>query len=402
MNESGDIMSANENWVLTWGQSHSSLSLFHYPSAKKTYRLVIDSAISGKSVRVYLSNRFGSGNVSVGKVTAALCNEEGTVYSDFREITFSGKSSFVIKKGEKLQSDPADIDVKAGYHFCISVFVEKGDLASGNLLDNVLLVTANGDKTQTKNVPNERRTRDGIIDKASDILGMHFPRPIPLFDSVELLNCDNASAIVVFGDSISQQGFWVNPFEQRIREKFPGRYSVINRSVMGNRLLRDCSPFFVAKGLYGKKASTRIAEDVYPYENISHVILFMGINDICQYGSLDAPTDGKPDLSDMADTVKQFADEIHKKGSRFIFFDVLGFGAANQATDEKNALRKEFNNMMRNNRELFDGFYDIAKVGEDPENDNCTRAEFVGADKLHPNANGGKYFADNIDLSWFE
>lgn len=120
------------------------------------------------------------------------------------------------------------------------------------------------------------------------LLGMHVPRPIPLYDSVEVYNTEGADSVVVFGDSISQQGFWTNPFEESLRAAYPGRYSLINKSVMGNRLLHDCSPIFVARGLYGRKATTRIADDLYPYENIKYVILFLGVNDIFKFGTINA------------------------------------------------------------------------------------------------------------------
>ncbi len=395
-------MSANTKWVQTWGQSHSALSLFYYPSCKKTYRLVINSAVSGEAVRIKLSNSYGKQDVKVGKVTVGLCNEFGTVYSEFKDVTFNGSRSFVIKKGERLQSDAVDLNVKTGYHFCISMYIEKGDMTSGNLLDNVLLITSPGDKTNVKDVPNERRTRDSVIDKAGVLLGMHLPKPIPLFDSAELLNSEGASAIVVFGDSVSQQGFWTNPFEKRIREAYPGKYSLINKSVMGNRLLFDCSPIFVARGLYGKKATTRIKDDVYPYDNISHVILFLGVNDVFEYGSINAPKKEKPDTKEMCKTIKEFTDELHKKGCKVISFNIPGFGTAPDATREKDGLRREVNNWLSENQGIFDGFFDIATAGADPNDDYCSRAEFIGPDKLHPNAKGGKFFADLIDISWFE
>lgn len=395
-------MAENGKWVQTWGQSHSALSLFYYPSCKKTYRLVINSAISGKALRLQLSNTYGKQDVTVGKITVALCDNNGTVYSDFYDVSFGKKKSFVIKKGEKLLSDEVEIEIKTGYHFCISMFVEKGDMTSGNLLDNVGLITASGDKTTTKKLPNERRARDSVIDKAGVLLGMHLPKPIPLFDTVEVLNDEGASAIVIFGDSVSQQGFWSNPFEQRLREAYPGKYSLINRSVMGNRLLYDCSPIFVARGLYGKRATVRIEEDVYPYDNISHVILFIGVNDVFEYGSINAPKKEKPDPKAMCDIYTEFTDKLHSKGIKVISFDIPGFGTAPDATREKDGLRRIVNDWLRDNQNMFDGFFDVAVAGADPDDDYRSRAEFIGPDKLHPNAKGGKFFADLVDLSWFE
>ena len=57
---------------------------------------------------------------------------------------------------------------------------------------------------------------------------MYFHKPIPLFQSVQVLNSTGATSIIVYGDSISQQGYWTNAFAKRIEESYPGRYAVVN------------------------------------------------------------------------------------------------------------------------------------------------------------------------------
>lgn len=84
-------------------------------------------------------------------------------------------------------------------------------------------------------------------------------------------------------------------------------------------------------------------------------------------------------------------------------FTVPAFGTAPDATSEKDAMRKQLNSLLKENKdELFDGFYDIAAAAEDPEDDYYSRREFIGPDKLHPNAEGGKYLADLIDTDMFK
>lgn len=388
-------------WVQAWGLSHSALSLFKYPSCAKTFRMVVNSAISGSKLRLTLSNRYGKNDVKIGSVTVAKCDENGNVNGTFIPVDFGGKSSFVIPAAGKLVSDEAEIAVEVGEYFCISLFVRSGDLTSGNLLDNVQLITKPGNYTRTAKMSNERRTRDSVIDVASKLLGMHFPKPIPLFDTVELLNSTGATSIVVFGDSISQQGFWTGPFEERIREAYPGRYSFINRSVMGNRLLRDCSPIFPAKGLYGIRATERAKEDVYPFEDMSHVIFFMGVNDIFEYSSINAFPWEKPETDALFAAIKDVTANLHAKGLKVIMFNIPAFGTAPDSTREKDGLRRIVNKMLEDNKDMFDGFYDVAKEAADPNDDYYSRAELIGDDKLHPNAYGGRYLAGLIDIGMF-
>ena len=362
----------------------------------------MNTAISGEKLRLSISNTYGKNDVLIGGITVAKCNENGVVSGAFCDVTYSGKKRFYIKKGERLRSDEINFGLCTGEYFCISIFVASGDLWSGNLLDNCLLITVPGNYTQTAVAANAKRKRDGVRKVAGKLLGMHLPKPIPLIDSVELLNADDASAIVVFGDSVSQQGFWTNPFEERLREAYPGKYSFINKSVMGNRLLRDCSPIFIARGLYGNKATTRIKDDIYPYENISHVIFFMGVNDIFEYSSINALPSEKPDTDEMIATIKSITDDLHSRGMKVIIFNIPAFGSAPDSTREKDGLRRIVNKWIEENQSYFDGYYDVAGAAADPEDDYRSKAEYIGPDKLHPNAFGGRYLAGLIDLDMFK
>lgn len=394
---------ADKKWIQIWGQSHSALSLFYYPSMRKTFRLVMNSALSGEKLRLSISNTYGKNDVLIGGITIAKCDENGNVPSrDFSQISFSGKTGFVIKKGERLRSDEISFKLAVGEYYCINIFVIKGDLTSGNLLDSAKLITVPGNYCETPFIQNERRKRDSVITLAGKLLGMHLPKPIPLFDSVEILNSTDSSAVVVFGDSVSQQGFWTGPFEERLREEYPGRYSFINKSVMGNRLLRDCSPIFPARGLYGKKATTRIKDDIYPYENISHVILFLGVNDVFEYATINGLPSEKPDPFEICQTIKSITEDLHSRGMKVIMFNIPAFGMAPDATREKDALRRVVNKWLEDNQDIFDGFYDVAAAAADPEDDYKSKAEFIGGDKLHPNEFGGRYLSGLVDLAMFK
>ena len=66
--------------------------------------------------------------------------------------------------------------------------MEKGALRSGNLLDNANLLTVKGDVSHTPKIENQRRIRDKVREIASTVLKMYFHKPIPLFQSVQVLN----------------------------------------------------------------------------------------------------------------------------------------------------------------------------------------------------------------------
>ncbi len=395
----GVVMS--EKWVQAWGQAHSALSFFYYPSCEKTYRMVVKSAISGKKIKLELSNECAKNDVEIGSVTVAKCNEKGDFTEGYIPVTFNGEKEFSIKMGEVITTDVVDIEVETGDYFCINIFVKKGALRSGNLIDNVDLITVKGDVTHTPKVENQRRTRDGVREFASKTLKMYFHKPIPIIQSVKLLNETDAKSIIVYGDSISQQGYWTNMFSERIYKEFPGKYSVINKSIMGNRLLLDYSERFFCKGLFGVGGLNRMQRDILNYPDCEYVILALGTNDFLQYNTIAAPKSEKPTVQQFFDGILEFNEKLKKDGKKLIVFNILNFGEAIDSRPEKEEMVKEFNQKLMENKHLFHGVYDQASLCVNPDKPNCTKKEYLGKDYIHPNKKGGKIVADNVNLDWF-
>ena len=390
-----------ENWVQVWGQAHSAFSFFYYPSCKKTYRLVIKSAVSGKRVKLELSNECAKNDVEIGSVTVAKCDENGNCTSEFKTVTMNSQKSFSIAKGQVVKTDEVELGISAGEYFCVSAYVKKGALRSGNLIDDAYLITAKGDVTTEKSVENQPRIRDSVRKFASKALKMYFHKPIPLFQAVQVFNETNASSIIVFGDSISQQGYWTNMFADRIRKEFFGRYSVVNKSIMGNRLLLDYHKRFIAKGLFGTGGLNRLQRDVLNYDDCEYVILALGTNDFLQYNTIAAPKSQKPTVEQFFDGVVEFNERLKKHGKKLIVFNILNFGEAIDSRPEKEEMVMRFNKMLLENAHLFHAVYDQAALCVNPEKPNCSKKEYLGKDYVHPNKIGGKIVADNVDLEWF-
>ena len=167
----GDFRMSNK-WVQVWGQAHSAFSFFYYPSCKKTYRLVIKSALSGKSVRFELSNECAKNDVEIGALSVAKCDKDGNFIEKCKIATVNSQKSFCLKKSQVVLSDEVELDIKAGEYFCVNAYVEKGSLRSGNLLDNAELLTVKGDVSHISKIENQRRIRDKVREIASTVLKM--------------------------------------------------------------------------------------------------------------------------------------------------------------------------------------------------------------------------------------
>ncbi len=391
----------SKNWVQVWGQAHSAFSFFYYPSCKKTYRTVIKSSISGEQIRIELSNECAKNAVLIGAMTVAKCDKDGNLTGEPKQVTSRGLEGFWLKIGQNVITDPVKLDIGVNEYFCISIYVKKGSLRSGNLIDDVDVITVKGDATKDKNITNQRRVRDTVREIASKVLGMYFHKPVPIIQSVQLLNSENARAITVFGDSISQQGYWTNAFAERIYAEFPGKYSVINKSIMGNRVLRDYSKRFICKGLFGISGINRLKRDVLAYSDTEYVIFELGTNDFLQFASIAAPKSEKPTAQEVFEGLKKITEKLNQNGKKVIVFNVMNFGECVDSRAEKEVMVWEYNRLLEKNKHLFHAVYNQAELCVNPDKPNCSKMEYLGGDKLHPNKKGGKLVADNVNLDWF-
>lgn len=388
-------------WVQIWGQAHSNLSHFYYPSSEKTYRFVINSAISGTAVRIELSNEFAKNDVHIGDMSVALCNKNGDFLSPPKKLFVDSKSDFVIRKGQVLLSDAVSFEIGVGDYIAVSIFVREGDLRSGNLLNNISLLTVKGNKTEETVIENQRRKRDGVIEFAGKVLNLFLHKPLPLIQSVQVQNACDAASIIVFGDSLSQQGFWTNRLEERIRKEYPGKYSLINKSIMGNRVLRDYSSRFPCKGLFGYSGISRADKDILAYPDCKYVILALGTNDFLQYGTIAAPLQEKPTADAVFDGIKKIYDKLTEKGINVIIVNTVKFGECIDSRPEKEQMAQEYNEKLKENSNIFYAVFNQAELLQNEEKNNCTKLEYLGKDRLHFNEKGGSFVADSFPINLF-
>lgn len=386
-----------ERWVQTWGQSHTALSAFSFGDACRTFRLLINTAVGGSRVRVRLSNVHGSEPVTLGGVCVARCDENGVLCGDAVDLDAPQR----LAAGESIVTGSGKLDLQPGDRFCVSLCVKAGVLQSGNLENTARCLILSGDSRHAIYPNPTTRLKETVRKAACKLLRIQLKPPVPLFETVELLNDTGASSIAVFGDSLSQQGFWTQPFERRIRARFPGRFSVINRGINGNRVLRDTSPVFPLHGFYGVRGVNRLQRDVLQYPDVSHAILSLGVNDLIHYASISGKPQEKPDVDVLCEAIFSLSDRMRETGIRVMGCTLVNFRDCIDATDEKADLCDQVNAVLRQNESRFDALFDLNAVVADPARPQHTRLDYLGKDKMHFNILGGAAVADAIDLGFF-
>ena len=218
-------------WKSIWGQSHTDITYFSPTYKNNTMRLSLQSAVSGGSIRLRVSNLEGKSSYRIAQAIAA--NQSG----DRQSILFHGGQGCSVKPGEELFSDPAELSICSGELVTVSIAFD-GVVRSGNSIVEQVQCSSKGDfsdKPQFKTVHRNRTASYHDMDPA-----------IPALSSVEVLTEDQKEVIVCFGDSITQNSRWTKPLARGLSEKA----IVINKGIGGNRLL--AGPFIKMMAMYGR------------------------------------------------------------------------------------------------------------------------------------------------------
>ena len=146
---------AQEHWVATWAASPIATNVPAAPARpvavgapvaapakpgpvplrsfnNQTIRMVANTSIGGRSVRVELANTFGAAPLKIGSAHIALRDHDSAIIpASDRALTFSGLASTTIPPGASMISDPVDLAVPAAGDLMVSVYVP-GDSGSAH------------------------------------------------------------------------------------------------------------------------------------------------------------------------------------------------------------------------------------------------------------------------------
>ena len=378
-------------WVGAWASAQmapdakNSLDPQDYPDA--TLRQIVRLSLGGDRIRVRLSNAFGTRPLAIKAARVAVSAALNTARIDpatDRTLTFSGRTDVTIPAGADYWSDPVALKVAPLTSLAISLhYAAAPSVQTGHPGSRATSYVLTGDHTADADLPGAK-----TADRWFQI------------SSVDVVAPKKASAIVAFGDSITD-GYGVQPntnlrWTDGLVERLKGRtISVLNLGIGGNRVLLD--------GL-GPNALARFERDVLSQSGVTHVILLEGVNDL---GVLTREAPATPQAhKDLVDQIlaayRQMINRAHARGIKVIGATILPYSgsAYYHPGPESEADRQAINAFIRAPGN-FDGVIDWDKALRDPARPTYLLPAYDN-DGLHPNLVGYKAMADAIPLSLFE
>jgi lysophospholipase L1-like esterase len=354
--------------------------------SNQTLRMIVNTSIPGRTLRVELSNTFGKGRLKIGAAHIALHDKGSAILpiSD-RTLTFSGNPSAVIPAGAVLLSDPVDLAVPATGDLVISVFLPEDSgppTQHGTGLHTTYISGAGNFAAQTAFTA-ERTTNSWYF-----LSGVH------------VLASEETGAIVTFGDSITDgatstndtNASWPSVLARRLQAAGMKNVAVINQGISGNRVVRDGT---------GANALARFDRDVLAQPGVKWVAIMEGINDIGQGARVDAPADAAISAEELIAAYRQMAARAHERGIKVIGATLTPYEGAAYYSLAGEVMRSTVNDWIRTSG-AYDAVFDFDAVTRDPSNPKHFRTEFNIRDNLHPNDTGYAAMADSIDLAIFK
>ena len=389
------LQAAQPHWVGSWASSqqlvepHNALSQDDLRDC--TLRQIVHLSLGGTTLRVRLSNRFGTAplqftSAHIAQAIAAQSSKIDTATD--KALTFSGSADVTIPAGADYVSDPIEFRASPFANVAISLHLDSPPAEeTGHPGSRATSYVTHGDHVAEEELADAHKVEHWYF-----ISGIDVAAPIP------------AVAVVTLGDSITdghgattdENNRWPDVLAKRLQGNATTReVAVLNHGIGGNRILLD--------GL-GPNALARFDHDVIAQPAARYVIVLEGINDIGTLSREHEIPAAEHDalVHHIVAAYEQMIVRAHTHGIKVFGATILPFvgsGYYHPGTAAE-ADREAINAWIRAPGH-FDAVIDLDKITRDSEHPERLKTAFDSGDHLHPSPEGYAAMADAIPLSFF-
>jgi lysophospholipase L1-like esterase len=310
-------------------------------------------------------------------------------------VSFHNSARVVIPAGGSVTSDPVRMSVLAQQDLAVSLHIPDADVRPSQHTGAQVTsyVTANGSG-----------------DLAADETSKPFTGTTTStfwLKAIDVASSSATGSIVAFGDSITDgtcstidaHDRWEDMLAVRLALDAAGRgrkeayRAVINEGIGGNTITRD----HLQPAPDSPPGLERLERDVLTHDGVTHVILFMGTNDIRREASAGQVIAG------MQDIVKR----VKARGFKVIGVTIIPRHNRPPAEDNtgwstaKTQARNEVNAWIRT-KAPFDAVIDFDKVVQDPAHTDLIYPPFNCGDGIHPSPRGYYEMGRSVRLDLFQ
>lgn len=282
---------SSEHWVAAWhgsvlnaaedsqaAKAISSISSLA-ASGRGTFRIQVPTQLGGKDFRMTLTNYYGTGSLSIDKVTIGLQGSEGlsgqASGTTVSAKTSDGKSSFSI-------ATKATQDVFFSFPNAIpegsSLIINIYCTSAKNVRDFAL--TGGSAWFQSGDVTNDLNL--SLIGNAANLVSINNGEGdynlLPLLQEIDVMASADTYTTVFIGDSTITNSI-PNMLQDNLQKNGVHNVSVVSSAIKGNELLQDGAGKLQGP-LEGAALTTRFQMDALEVAGVQKIFVKIGANDI--------------------------------------------------------------------------------------------------------------------------
>lgn len=383
------------NWVGSWAASQQipepQNALAPDDLRDATLRQIVRLSMGGATLRVHLSNAFGTSplrftSVHIGK-PASSASARIDRASD-KALSFSGSSEVTVPAGAEYISDPVDYSAAPCSDLAITLHLDAPPAQlTGHPGSRATSYLVHGDLVSAADLPDPRRVEHWYLVAGVDVIAP-----------------PDAASIVALGDSITDghgattngNDRWTDALAERLRTALGRRaLGVLNQGIGGNHLLTD--------GL-GPNALARFDRDVLAQAGVRYLIVLEGVNDLGGLARAEevTPADHASLLRRLQGAYEQIVVRAHAQGIKVVGATILPYAESGyyHPGPSNEADRQAINRWIRTPGH-FDAIVDFDKVMRDPGHPERLLLPYDSGDHLHPSPAGYRAMAEAIPVLLF-
>lgn len=357
--------------------------------------------LKGDKLRIRFSNLYSSEKLILDRVTVSKRSENSSNIVDFKTVSFQGKDIISIGPGEQFYSDEIDLSINPSEDIVISIYIKEPTniysvCSTWSAKSWSTSYGLNGDYTMESEFSETDNYDMYPILKYDENRANH----IYGISGIEVFTESDVKTIALFGDSITHMSYYSDVLTDMVIDRFPGKLTVVNRGLGGNRLLHDYTRMSeIPSGgtIFGGPGIDRFLDDIYQWDIPDYVLVLIGINDFTHPYFFNR-SDELVSLESYKEGILKLINTAHSKGSKILIGTVLPFKKDEvEWFDKAESLRQEANRWIReqkNSDAVID--FDLAIRDEyipEKMDDSC----HLG-DGIHPNEEGGRRMANALPL----
>jgi lysophospholipase L1-like esterase len=383
------------SWIGSWASSQQIPEPRNAlpPAALQdaTLRQIVHLTVGGKTLRVRLSNAFGTTPLTIlsAHIARPVSREKGSIEAVSDEaLTFGGSASVTIPAASDYYSDPIVFDAPPLSDLAITLYLEVPPERQ----------TSHPGSRETSFLVHGDHVADATLSGATTVSHWF------LISGVDVEEKPPGAAIVALGDSITDghatadnsDTRWPDDLARRLESSRGTRgMSVLNEGIGGNRLLLD--------GL-GPNAVARFDRDVLAQTGVRYLIVLEGVNDLGTATRL-APISAARHtvlVHRIIGAYEQIILRARAHGIEVIGGTITPYMGSDyyHPTAASEADRQAINAWIRQPGH-FDAVVDFDRAIRDPGHPERMLPAYDSGDHLHPSPAGYRVMAAAIPLRLF-